>query len=187
MTRFNVFAFCVLTLVATSTQAESPTSNEDRTASVKDFEELQSQFDGRWIGELKVNILWPKIGLKKGDITDVYADFNVDLDGMTLTGERKLGHIKWKQTFHCDATKSAIIANCAGSNGFWSQEQWWKISENVYGNSFRGGQRDGSTFSGSMTWTFSDDGTTVIAASEEVKQGDNDDEADRVVWKKISQ
>ena len=186
MTRFNVFVFCVLTLVTTSTQAENPTSNEDRTASVKDFEELQSQFDGRWIGELKVNILWPKIGLKKGDITDVYADFNVDLDGMTLTGERKLGHIKWKQTFHYDATKSAIIANCAGSNGFWSQEQWWKISENVYGNSFQGGQRDGSTFSGSMTWTFSDDGTTVIAASEEVKQGDDDDEADRVVWKKIS-
>ncbi|MBM99784.1 MAG: hypothetical protein CMJ77_11695 [Planctomycetaceae bacterium] len=187
MTRFNIFVFCILTLVTTSTQAESPTSNEDKTASVKDFEELQSQFDGRWMGELKVNILWPKIGLKKGDITDVYADFNVDLDGMTLTGERKIGHIKWKQTFHYDAAKSAIIANCAGSNGFWSQEQWWKISENVYGNSFQGGQRDGSTFSGSMTWTFSDDGTTLIAASEGVKQGDdNDDKADRVVWKKIS-
>ena len=109
MTRFNVFACCLLALVTTSTRAESPNSNREKTASVEDFEKLQSQFAGRWIGELKVNVLWPKSGLKKGDVAVVYADFNVDLDGMTLAGERKLGHIKWKQTFHYDATKSAII------------------------------------------------------------------------------
>lgn len=186
MTRFNIFACCLLALVTTSTRAESPNSNREKTATVEDFEKLQSRFAGRWIGELKVNVLWPKSGLKEGDVADVYADFNVDLDGMTLTGEHKLGHIKWKQTFHYDATKSAIIANCAGSNGFWSQEQWWKISENAYGSSFHGGQRDGSTFSGAVTWTFSDNGTTVIAASEKVKQGDDAAKSDRVVWKKIS-
>ena len=111
MTRFNVFACCLLALVTTSSRAESPNSSREKTASVEDFEKLQSQFAGRWIGELKVNVLWPKSGLKEGDVADVYADFNVDLDGMTLTGEHKLGHIKWKQTFHYDATKSAIIAN----------------------------------------------------------------------------
>ena len=177
---------CICLQAQTQTQATDKVESIPKTASLADFEELQKRFEGRWMGELEVKVLWPKIGLQKGDVAEVYADFDIDLDGMTLIGERKLGHIKWKQTFHFDAVNSTIVANCAGSNGFWSQETWWKVTENVYGSSFSGGQRDGSTFSGAVTWTFSKDGQTVVAASHDIKQSGSDSVKDRVFWKKIS-
>ena len=186
MGKHNIVATLIFAAFTSVAVADHHKTASEQTATAKEFEELRDRLNGRWISDLKVNILWPKLGVKKGDTTTIFADYDADLDGMVFGGERKLGHIKWKQTFHYDAGKSVIVANCVGSNGFWSQEHWWKISEHKFGKKFQGGQRDGSTFSGSATWTFSADGKTVTSVSSDVKQGDSDESQGPIVWERIS-
>ena len=49
MTRFNVFACCLLALVTTSSRAESPNSNREKTASVEDFEIQHGDTVRKWV------------------------------------------------------------------------------------------------------------------------------------------
>ena len=157
------------------------------TASLQDFEELRDRLEGRWIADLEVQTPWPKIGYKKGEIVTAYADFDSDLDGMVFVASRTIGNIKWRQTYHYDAVNSSIISNDVGSNGFWAQNHFWKISPDVFGFKFHGGQRDGRTFSGSGTLTFSKDGKKFTTAEDDVQLGDDDPNKDHSVFKKISE
>ena len=84
MEKHNIVATLIFAAFASVAVADHHKTGSEQTATVKEFEELRDRLNGRWLSDLKVNILWPKLGVKKGDTTTIFADYDADLDGMVL-------------------------------------------------------------------------------------------------------
>ncbi len=139
------------------------TRHQRQETTFAEFKEFGNLMVGRWVGDITFIADWPGQTKRQGDKVTGYTTYSWIVDGKAIESVEHAGNTVGKTLISWDGTTNQIRLSHVGSAGGTYQAVAWKSKPNKWNwRVTGGGQADGKRMGGQGSWTFKDDGNTLV-------------------------